>query len=53
VKALIVASSFLEAQVVELRSAMSTGYARGGLRIDRKEDLLRRLPFVASDGRAW
>jgi hypothetical protein len=29
VKALIVASNFLEAQLAEMRAAVSTGYARG------------------------
>jgi hypothetical protein len=29
VKALIVASDFLEAQIAELRAAVSTGYSRG------------------------
>jgi hypothetical protein len=38
-KALIVANDFLESQLDELRSKVSTGYARGRVRptIDRKE----------------
>jgi hypothetical protein len=39
VKALIVANAFLEAQVAELRAAVSTGYSRGRYEVgrDRKE----------------
>jgi hypothetical protein len=39
VKALIVANSFLEAQVAELRAAVSIGYSRGRYEVerDRKE----------------
>ncbi|WP_024508394.1 hypothetical protein [Bradyrhizobium sp. ARR65] len=38
VKALIVACHFLEKQVEELRASVSSGYARGRLAPDRKED---------------
>jgi hypothetical protein len=34
VKALIVANDFLEAQVAELRTAVSTGYSRGRYGVD-------------------
>jgi hypothetical protein len=39
VKALIVANAFLDAQVAELRAAVSTGYSRGRYEVerDRKE----------------
>lgn len=39
VKALIVANSFLEAQVAELKAAVSTGYSRGRYDVprDRKD----------------
>ena len=39
VMALIVANAFLEAQVAELRAAVSTGYSRGRYEVerDRKE----------------
>ena len=39
IKALIVANAFLEAQVAELRAAVSTGYSRGRYEMerDRKE----------------
>jgi hypothetical protein len=39
VKALIVANSFLEAQITELRAAVSTGYSRGRYELprDRKD----------------
>ena len=39
VKALIVANSFLEEQIAELRAAVSTGYSRGkfDMPLDRKD----------------
>jgi hypothetical protein len=39
VKALIVANSFLEVQIAELRAAVSTGYSRGRYELprDRKD----------------
>jgi hypothetical protein len=39
VKALLVANDFLEAQLVELRASVSTGYSRGRFDFarDRKE----------------
>jgi len=36
VKALIVANAFLEAQVAELRAAVSTGYSRGRYEVESK-----------------
>jgi hypothetical protein len=38
VKALIVANHFLETDLEKLRAAVSTGYARGKLPRDRKDD---------------
>jgi hypothetical protein len=38
VKALIVANSFLEAEIEELRTKVSTGYARGRLARKRKDE---------------
>jgi len=38
VKALIVANAFLEAQVAELRAAVSTGYSRGRYDVERERD---------------
>ncbi len=37
VKALIVANHFLEIDLEKLRAAVSTGYARGTLPLDRKD----------------
>jgi hypothetical protein len=57
VKALIVASAFLEAQVAELRAAVSTGYSRGRYEVKRESQgviamdvtYYVALPFVAAD----
>jgi hypothetical protein len=59
VKALIVANSFLEEQIAELRTVVSTGYSRGKFamppldrrigRTDVRGDLLRCLPFILAD----